>query len=706
MQDRPARGWGLVAGLAVVVAVADALRYSGYLIDDTFISFRYARNLLDGNGLVFNVGERVEGYTNFLFVVLAAVAMRLHLDPVLATKALSVAAAAVSLGCTAWMERRGPALWAAQPGEHRWSRLVSPSVVLLLPLQAFAYWAVASFETMLFTALLTAALALLMREGIAAHGHASVALFAALALTRPEGIFLFGAATAAFALAEWRSGRPNLAARHSMNAALFVGAVAPYVLWRWWYYGRLLPNTFYAKVTGDTAQLASGLRHAADWILEYPLPAAALLLPAALVSPRLRTLSARYPYCVAIYLVALAHAAYVVLVGGDFMPFFRFFVPILPLCCLLLAWSLGALAAIGPGGARFAHAAIAGAVLVNFAASHLSEQPYRAFVAHRTAVVGERVGAWLRAKRRPDDVIALNTAGAVPYASGLSTIDMLGLTDAQIAQRPVYIASTGWAGHRKGWGDYVLARRPAAILWYNSAGAREPFYLSDHELADNPFFRFFYRLRVQALPDTSDRNAQPIARFLGAPFGAAADGSTSSFDLGITATVLGSPVQHTVLAEGPMAVTYFEPDGRDTPLWPLAARSGSDVAAFVDAVASSWSRTAKPPPLPGPALDAIHVTCESARRAIAAGRYAEARALLSQAADANVTVRSPLVYQYIANLAVVTGDLFAATVAQKEALRLRPDSALYRNNLVQLLTVPYREGTLPRPALAAPADGL
>lgn len=34
--------------------------------EDAFISFRYARNLVDGHGLVFNPGERVEGYTNFL----------------------------------------------------------------------------------------------------------------------------------------------------------------------------------------------------------------------------------------------------------------------------------------------------------------------------------------------------------------------------------------------------------------------------------------------------------------------------------------------------------------------------------------------------------------------------------------------------------------------------------------------------------------
>ena len=62
---------------AVAVFVFDFWRYAGYLIDDTYISLRYAKNLVDGLGLVFNPGERVEGYTNFLFVLLGAAALRL-----------------------------------------------------------------------------------------------------------------------------------------------------------------------------------------------------------------------------------------------------------------------------------------------------------------------------------------------------------------------------------------------------------------------------------------------------------------------------------------------------------------------------------------------------------------------------------------------------------------------------------------------------
>ena len=54
-----------------------------FLTDDAFISFRYAQNLLDGHGLVFNPGELVEGYSNLLWVLLVSFGMKLGLPALL-----------------------------------------------------------------------------------------------------------------------------------------------------------------------------------------------------------------------------------------------------------------------------------------------------------------------------------------------------------------------------------------------------------------------------------------------------------------------------------------------------------------------------------------------------------------------------------------------------------------------------------------------
>ena len=70
-----------LAGSAVcLLLLIVALWHTGQLFwicDDAFISLRYAQNLVRGEGLVFTVGERVEGYTNFSWTLLAALGMAL-----------------------------------------------------------------------------------------------------------------------------------------------------------------------------------------------------------------------------------------------------------------------------------------------------------------------------------------------------------------------------------------------------------------------------------------------------------------------------------------------------------------------------------------------------------------------------------------------------------------------------------------------------
>ena len=88
---------------AVVVAGVVVAALRRFVQDDAFISFRYAKNLADGVGLVWNVGERVEGYTNFLWTVLMAPSFKIGVDVVVWSWALSIACfAAVLLMISTW----------------------------------------------------------------------------------------------------------------------------------------------------------------------------------------------------------------------------------------------------------------------------------------------------------------------------------------------------------------------------------------------------------------------------------------------------------------------------------------------------------------------------------------------------------------------------------------------------------------------------
>jgi len=55
-------------------------------IDDAYITLRYSRNLMLGNGPVFNMGEHVEGYSNFIWMVVLALLGKLGISMPIAMK--------------------------------------------------------------------------------------------------------------------------------------------------------------------------------------------------------------------------------------------------------------------------------------------------------------------------------------------------------------------------------------------------------------------------------------------------------------------------------------------------------------------------------------------------------------------------------------------------------------------------------------------
>ena len=124
--------------------------------DDAFISFRYARNLLEGHGLVFNVGERVEGYSNFLWTIeLAAIWRAFGIPPEDAAPWLSVAFTAATLAAMAWWIARLPNL------QHRWL-VMWMSLGLVCSSATFAVWTSGGgLETRQFTFFIVLAVVLL-----------------------------------------------------------------------------------------------------------------------------------------------------------------------------------------------------------------------------------------------------------------------------------------------------------------------------------------------------------------------------------------------------------------------------------------------------------------------------------------------------------------------------------------------------------------
>ena len=281
-----------------------------FLTDDAFISFRYVRNLLDGHGLVFNPGEYVEGYSNFLWVLeLAAIWGLSGVAPERAAPWLSVAFTAATVAAMMWWIARLPLL--RHRGLVGWMALG-----LVCSSATFAVWTSGGgLETRQFTFFIVLAVMCLglyrdSRRGLLA---ASLSL-AAAALTRPEGVMLAALCCGWFVVQRMAdTGRLNPDWRRLLwLAAPFVILVSAHFLWRYSYYGEWLPNTYYAKHVRPWYE--SGFRYLWAAALETGLY---LLIPLAAVAMRNRWRASRDGIWALVLLLVGVHMAYVMRIGGD-----------------------------------------------------------------------------------------------------------------------------------------------------------------------------------------------------------------------------------------------------------------------------------------------------------------------------------------------------------------------------------------------------
>ena len=282
-----------------------------FLTDDAFISFRYTRNLLEGHGLVFNPGEYVEGYTNFLWILeLAAIWGIFGVRPEHAAPWLSVAYTVGTVAAMLWWVVRLPSL--RNRGLVGWMALG-----LLCSSATFAVWTSGGgLETRQFTFFITASVVCLClyhdrRWGLLA---ASLSL-AAAELTRPEGLLLAACCFGWFAvqrLVRERKISAPLIRDMILLVAPFAALVAAHYLFRYAYYGEWLPNTYYAKHVRPWYE--SGFRYLWAAALETGLY---ILLPLAFLALRSRWQMHRdVIYALALLCVA-AHMAYLLPIGGD-----------------------------------------------------------------------------------------------------------------------------------------------------------------------------------------------------------------------------------------------------------------------------------------------------------------------------------------------------------------------------------------------------
>ena len=321
--------WLLLGGLPWLLLLGWLTSVTWFVCDDAFIGFRYVRNLVEGHGLVFNHGEYVEGYTNFLWVLeLAAIWSLLGIPPEQAAPVLSVVCTVGTLVVMLWWVYRLPGV--SHRGLVGWMALG-----LVCSSATVAVWTSAGgLSTRQFTLLLVVAVAVLSVHGTRRWGQLTASFSLGLAeLTRPEGLLLGGLCLGGFAVC-WmaREGRLRLAPlrhararenpgplRHSCarrNLAVMGGpfafVVTGHYLWRYSYYGEWLPNTYYAKYV--ELWYDAGLRYLAQAGIDTGLY---LLVPLALLAGMVRWKRNQDGTYAVILLLIGVHMNYLARIGGD-----------------------------------------------------------------------------------------------------------------------------------------------------------------------------------------------------------------------------------------------------------------------------------------------------------------------------------------------------------------------------------------------------
>jgi len=455
----------LTLGIFIHIALAV---YFDFTQDDAFITFRYAANFLNGDGLVYNIGEQVEGYTNFLWLIFMILGKSAGVDYVVFSR---IAGIACGIGTILFTWLIGRIIF----GRRSW--LAGLCSFILGTILSFGYWSAAGLETAGFSMMVTGAVYFYLKRS-----YLTPVFLIPATLLRPEGGLVMGIIIFHNVIST-----KSLSGYALVISSIYTILLLPFAIFKWTYFHALLPNPFYAKTGFDLTQLYNGLEYTGSFIWHYL--AGGLFIAPFLLAFRKWPLSIR-----TIALFLLVYTLYIVLVGGDVLKVHRFFVPLFPSLIIITIYGFNKLT-----GNRILF--LGGLVLL------LGWQLYIPFDHVKTYHLAEKalnnkmnktIDRLLIADNS-DFSMGVSTIGLVGYRlMGHTVIDLLGLTDSTIArhpEEPVPELKTTWKEESYN-SRYVLSRQPDYILFSTefkpSAPAEQALFLYSQFLNSYRTIGFYF----------------------------------------------------------------------------------------------------------------------------------------------------------------------------------------------------------------------
>ncbi len=468
-----------------------------FIQDDAFISFRYVENLINGNGLVFNPGEYVEGYTSFLWVLFLSLLAWLNVDYVILSQYLSVLFGMLVLPVTY--------LLAKQITIDK-SPKYSAAIFNLLPVfmltftGGFHYWSVSGMETSMFVFLCVLSVYLYLSLP-AKRIHLITLLL--VSLTRPEGIAY---SIVIFSLDYYKRRQQTVAASgirsfvksFQSEIIFYLLPLALYIGFRLFYYGYLFPNTFYAKTGFGLFYLERGSTYLNETFSRYLYYGLMIIAPVILLIYR----NLRSKVIVFYFLIGICIFG-VLAVGGDVLSLHRFVLPVLPLVYILFSKLLEQIIV----NVRWMNIKYTLSGIFVLLVLYLSFHGYRSELPRIMELRGYELGLvnkmkiysqWVndQAEKRDDTVtVCLSTIGAFSFYSKARVIDLIGLTDEYIAHNPKEVKGIAenvnviWKERRYNV-EYIMEQEPDYIIM--PAGAKPSAYPESALFTHRKFMEGYY----------------------------------------------------------------------------------------------------------------------------------------------------------------------------------------------------------------------
>lgn len=447
------------------------------IVDDSYIFFRYAENIFNGFGFVWNIGEKpVEGYSSFGYLAVLLAGKFLSINPEYFSLIMGIISSALSLYFIYL-------LYNLLNPDLRYENLFVIFLISFSP--AYGYWAGAGMETSFYFMSLSGSAYFYFKfyqnkKNIFISGI----LFGLLCLIRFEGVLFF---LLFFLHTTWNKNKRfkfRLNIKSFLILSGFIVVFGSYFIWRWIYFGNFFPNTFYAKTGGGIDQLIGGFKYVylsfrrfygVGWILILPL----------FFFIQIKYLSTETKF---LFFISIISVFSTILIGGDHFHNGRFIYPILPLLFIILPYGFNSLFnLLKKYNLNRAH--VATIYFLTIIVVMIFKPIYiESFDGLRNLFLGKKdivirfdesvnsnivewqhafilMGKELNKIAEDEDVVACVPIGAIGYFSKISVIDMVGLVDPVIANE-IFEGdkSFEWTpGHTKGDGKYVLSRKPKFI---------------------------------------------------------------------------------------------------------------------------------------------------------------------------------------------------------------------------------------------------